>query len=351
LYGKRIVIKELLQKNILIGIGFFILVDINYIFSFSKELWFYSLIRIIQWILVFYFFWSQKHKKTVYSAVIYGLLCGSLLEVWLSLQQLTMRHSIQGLWWYLGERRFYISTPGIAKAYLFGKEFLRPYGTFSHPNSLAGFYLLLYIFIITQKRITNSMVKSLLLIFSSFLILLSFSRSVIIIYAGLNLLYFSRQFMSCKLCMMAKVVVALFLIFLAISISGDRDSMNKRTDFMQKSISIIKQRPLSGSGLGSYLVAQHAYPQKFSTFFEQPVHNIFLLAIAQLGLPFSLFILALIVQAVIAEIRNTSFLFPLLAVLGTGMIDHYWLTLHQNVLVTAVIFGILFVYAKKTSGT
>lgn len=351
LYRKRKVIKDLLQKNILIGIGFFILVDINYVFALSKELWFYSLVRMIQWALVFYFFWSQKHKKTVYSAVIYGLLLGSLLEVWLSLQQLMMRHSMQGLWWYLGERRFYISTPGIAKAYLFGKEFLRPYGTFSHPNSLAGFYLLLYAFTITQKRITNVIIKSLLLILPSFLILLSFSRSVIIIYAGLNLLYFSRQFMSCKLCMMAKIVVALFLIFLAISISGDRDSMNKRTDFIQKSISIIKQKPLGGSGLGGYLLAQHAYPQKFSTFFEQPVHNIFLLAVAQLGIPFSLFLLVLIIQVVSVEMSSTSSLFPLLAVLGTGMIDHYWLTLQQNVLVTAVIFGILFVYAKKTSGT
>lgn len=341
--------QNLLKKNILIGIGLFILIDINYVFSLSKELWFYSLIRLIQWGLIFYFFWSQKNKKIVYSAVIYGLLCGSLLEIWLSLQQLIMRRSIQGLWWYLGERRFYISTPGIAKAYLFGKEFLRPYGTFSHPNSMAGFYLLLYIFIITQKRITNIAIKLLLLILPSFLIILSFSRSVIIMYAGLNLLYFSRQFMSCKLCMMAKVVIALFLIFLAINISGDRDSMNKRTDFIQKSIHIIKQKPLSGSGLGSYLIAQHAFPQKFSTFFEQPVHNIFLLAVAQLGIPFSLFLFTLSIQTIRAYTTKIYFLLPLLAVLGTGMIDHYWLTLQQNVLVTAVIFGILFVYAKKTS--
>ncbi len=351
LFEKRNEVRDFIQKNILISIGFFALVDINYIFSLSRELWFYSLIRIIQWGLIFYFFWSQRDRKVVYSAAIYGLLCGSFLEVWLSLLQLSARHSVQGLWWYLGERRFSISTPGIAKAYLFGKEFLRPYGTFSHPNSMAGFYLLLYIFIITQKRITNVMIKLLLLILPSFLILLSFSRSVIIMYAGLNLLYFSRQFMSCKLCMIAKVVVALFLIFLAINISGDRDSINKRTDFIQKSINIVKQKPLSGSGSGNYLLAQHAYPQKFSTFFEQPVHNIFLLALAQLGIPLFLLLLTLIIQIIRVSIYRFTFLLPLLAVLGTGMIDHYWLTLQQNVLVTAVIFGILFVYEKKTFGT
>jgi len=257
---------------------------------------------------------------------------------------------MQGLWWYLGERRFYMSTPGIAKAYLFGKEFIRPYGTFSHPNSMAGFYLFLYVFFLGQKRITNLFIKLLLLILPSFLILLSFSRTAIVAYVGLNILHFSSQFMNCKICALAKVAIACVLIIVALNISGDRDSMNKRADFVQKSISIIKQKPLSGSGAGSYLIAQHAYPQKFSTFFEQPVHNIFLLTVAQLGIPLAILLLTLIIQIIRVNKKNAPLLLPLLAVLGTGMIDHYWLTLQQNVLVTAVIFGILLVYEEKTSG-
>jgi len=350
LFKKFKEIKIYIQKNILILIALCVLIDINYYFSLSKELWFYSLFRVLQWGLIFYFFWSQKKKKLVYSAVLFGLLCGSLLEVCLSLLQLNARHSIQGLWWYLGERRFYISTPGIAKAYLFGKEFIRPYGTFSHPNSMAGFYLFIYMFILGQKRITNIFIKLLLLILSSFLILLSFSRTAIVVYVVLNLLYFSRQFMNCKVCALAKIAVACVLIILVFNISGDRNSINKRTDFIQKSINIITQKPLSGSGSGSYLIAQHAYPQKFSTFFEQPVHNIFLLTVAQLGIPLAILLLTLIIQIIRVNKKNAPLLLPLLAVLGTGMIDHYWLTLQQNVLVTAVIFGILLIYEEKTSG-
>jgi len=152
------------------------------------------------------------------------------------------------------------------------------------------------------------------------------------------------------MCTLAKIAVACVLIVVALNISGDRDSMNKRADFVQKSISIIKQKPLSGSGSGSYLIAQHAYPQKFSTFFEQPVHNIFLLTVAQLGIPLAILLLTLIIQIIRVNKKNAPLLLPLLAVLGTGMIDHYWLTLQQNVLVTAVIFGILLIYEEKTSG-
>ena len=43
--------------------------------------------------------------------------------------------------WILGERTFTISTPGIAKFDFYGREFLRPYATFPHPNVLAGFIL------------------------------------------------------------------------------------------------------------------------------------------------------------------------------------------------------------------
>lgn len=346
---------QFLKKNTFDSYGFsfavLFLICCNAYFSLSWPLWIYTLARFIQWMGIYYFFTLKSHKKNVFSAVLYGLIIGGFFELILALLQLSSRHSIQGWWYFLGERSFSIFTPGIAKAYFLGVEFLRPYGTFAHPNSLAGFYLLLYSFALTQKRITNTILKTLFLFVSSALILISFSRTAIIVYVLINILYFFKKSLACRTCFFAKITMALFLILFAFSIAGDRNSLQKRNDFAQKAVSIIAQKPFTGTGIGSYLIAQHHYPQKFSTFFEQPVHNIFLLLIAQLGIPLSLLLLTMIIRIIIVRIRTVAFTLPLLVVLLTGSVDHYWFTLQQNALVMAVIFGILIVYEDKTSSS
>ena len=47
--------------------------------------------------------------------------------------------TLGGYFWYLGERSFYASTPGIAAVSFQGRLLLRPYATFPHPNVFGGF--------------------------------------------------------------------------------------------------------------------------------------------------------------------------------------------------------------------
>jgi hypothetical protein len=330
-----------IKKNAVLSIVIALLIAANCFFSFSKELWVYAFLRVVQWILIFLFFHTQGKKGAIYTPVVYGIFFGSILELILSFQQLATRHSMQGLWYFLGERSFSISTPSIAKAFFLGKEFLRPYGTFSHPNSLAGFYLLVYTFVLTQKKITNTLFKSIFLLLSSALILISFSRSAIAVFVCINLIYYLRNGISCKICLLSKLSVVLVLFTFILNITGDLNGFQKRTDFFLKSLAIIARVPFSGTGIGSYLIAQHQFPQKFSTFFEQPVHNIFFLAIAQLGVPLSLILFTFLLRKRDVLLKNMHVLLPVLCIVITGSIDHYWLTLIQNQLVFAVLFGIL----------
>lgn len=324
---------------------------INGWFSLSKELWMYSLARIVQWIVVFLFFSYSKNRTDYFRSLLIGIACGALIQLVLAILQLASRHSMQGIFYWLGERRFSIHTPGIAKSVIMGKEFLRPYGTFSHPNSLAGFYLLLFAFVRTQKRIANQPFRSFLLFIFSALILISFSRTAIVAYVILLLVYYVKDGPGCRICVLGKYAVLLFLFLFAASISGDRQSLEKRTDFTQKSIAIIARAPLTGTGLGGYLIAQHTYPQKFPVFFEQPVHSITLLATAQLGLPLATFVFLFICGYVGKKIKNPEVLLPLLAVGITGLFDHYWLTLPQNLFLSATLFGILIsIYEKQATG-
>ena len=341
--------KKWVLNNILPILFFIFLLLFNFIFSLSKPLWIYGFARALQCIFLFLFFRTNGNKKTLYSALLWGLLFGSFFELDLSISQLVTRHSIQGWWYFLGERSFSIFTPGIAKAYFMGKEFLRPYGTFSHPNSLGGFYLFIFTFILTQKRITNNIAKLSLLVVCSFLIILSFSRAVLIVYILINLLYFFRSHTSCRICTLAKISIAFVLIFFAFNISGDINSINKRSDFFEKSLSIIAQKPFTGTGVDSYLIAQHNYPQKFSTFFEQPVHTIFLLIVAQMGIPFSVLLFISMYRYIEKYLKKAYFFLPLICILLTGSVDHYWITLQQNMLVLSVLFGIMMYSYEKTA--
>jgi len=346
-------LKKTIQRRSFLFLLAIIFLVINYSFSLSKPLWIYHLFRSLQLVLLFFFFRQYGKKKNVYSTVVGGLFVGSLFELTLSLLQLSLRRSLQHIWYFFGERRFSILTPGIAKARLFGVEFLRPYGTFSHPNSLAGFYLLLYTFVLTQKKITNMWFKICFLFFSSALIIISFSRAILVIFILINLLYFFSQKIDCRPCTISKIVLSLFLLFLVFNTTGDPQSLQKRIDFFGNSLHLIQQKPITGVGIGSYLIAQQVFPERYPIFFEQPVHNIFFLLMAELGLPLTLILFYSIYRLVPRSpkdevgysepfIRKSYFFLPFLCVLLTGSVDHYWVTLQQNVLLLAVIFGILF---------
>jgi len=62
-----------------------------------------------------------------------------IFEAFLGLAQIIKGGSLNGIWWWLGERRFTYGGIGIAQFRVFDQAWIRAYGTFSHPNSLAGF--------------------------------------------------------------------------------------------------------------------------------------------------------------------------------------------------------------------
>src|SRR3989344_825953 len=232
-------------------------------------------------------------KKTAISgrALRFALLLGALFEMSLSLFQFVNKQSLQGVFYFFGERPLNLSLPGIAKASLRGMEFLRPYGTFSHPYSLAGFYLLIYFFILTRfSRISTGfnrfkLVSTVLLFISSLLIFLSFSKITIVAYLLLNFVFLWKSQLKklCRFCLFARIFVLLFISTLFLQTTSDPLSLHKRVELAKNSLTIISQRPILGVGLGNYLIAQQQFPQKFSDFLYQPVHNIFLLLIAEIG--------------------------------------------------------------------
>lgn len=319
---------------------FLLIIAATGFFALSTPLFLYRFIKLIELLGLYVVFKdSFSRNKRV---IIAGLALSTLIQIPLVLGQIVTKHSLQGVWYFLGERYMTASTPGIAKAAINGTEFLRPYGTFSHPNSMAGFFLLIYVFFLINKKITNLWMKYAVIFASSFLVFFSFSKSAIFAYLFITAFYFLREKSNCRICKIASTVSPVFLSLVFFTAQTDPASLEKRITLMKQAFVVLATHPLSGVGLGNYLVATSHFPTKYSYFFLQPVHNSFLLFAAESGL-IATFVAAFFMlrYSIGRRLWSKPILFLLIAIMFTASGDHYWITLQQNWLLMGVIFGIM----------
>lgn len=314
-----------------------LLVIFNIVFSLSPWISLYKWIKILEVIGLFFILKIKLQPKNI----LIVLLSSSVLQLLLVIYQISQQHALQGIAYLFGERYFTISTPGIAKVTLQGLEILRGYGIFSHPNSLAGFFLVLYTYILFEKKFNKTLVlKYSFLGISTLLILLSFSKVAIITFLLVTGFFVTKN-ISCKFCAIGRMLILLVLSLLFITAQGDVDSLQKRLYLTQNAIQTILQYPFFGTGLGSYLQAQTQFSIPYSYLFFQPVHNIFLLLLAETGVilfGIIMYYLSIVIRYVY---KNPPAMALIFAILFTGFFDHYWLTLQQNLLLMPVVFGLL----------
>lgn len=315
------------------------LILINIFISVSPFVAIYRWIKVFETLVIFYIFRNIHIDK---KQILQSLFFSSALQLFLAISQIVNHKSIQGIWYLLGERYFTIGTPGIAKVAINGVEILRAYGTFSHPNSLAGFYLLLYGFVLFWKPFEKeTLLKTMTILIVSFLILLSFSKVAIMGLLALTVWKSWRENQDCAICRIAKIIVPFSLAFVFMSATGDLESLDKRLYLTRSAIEIFFQQPIFGVGFGNYIYAQSRIVNTYSYIFIQPVHNIFLLALVELGLPlfaFTFYFLLNTIKKIWASPVKKAII---LVIVFTGMFDHYWLTLQQNIVLVPVLFGLL----------
>ncbi len=327
-------------KNKKIIISLFLLL-INVLFSRLPIISFYWLIKIIEFLAVISM--AKKMLKTLKEkSILTAFLLSGLFELFLAIAQLINKHSVQGIFYYFGERLISLSMPGVAKASFQGVEFLRPYGTFSHPNSLAGFFLVLYFLVLTNKKFNRYLIlKYLFLLVSSLLIFLSFSKIAILTYLFLSVIYYLKSSIKikCRLCVLARLFMIVVVSLIFLQATTDPLTISKRIELVKSSITIILHYPIYGVGLGSYLVEQAKFSSKYYLFFNQPVHNIFLLYFSEVGILIGSLILFLSLIKVNQLIKVSPYVFS--ALMLTGLFDHYWLTLQQNFLLMGLAMGVI----------
>ena len=140
--GKRKKIHFPILQTILI-IGFIVT---NIYFAANRWVAFFSWIKILELVALGIYIVKTKPK---FSAIIFPLSVGVFYSSVIAIIQFLLQHSIGGPLWFLGERTFSATTPGIAQIPLcFPNKLncplmLRSYATFPHPNVLGGYLAVL----------------------------------------------------------------------------------------------------------------------------------------------------------------------------------------------------------------
>lgn len=210
---------------------------------------------------------------------------------------------------FLGEPELGQTIAGVAKLEFSQLKIVRPYGTFAHPNILAGSLFLALGFSMLDKKIISKkfrFLKNFSLVLSCLAFLLTFSRSAFLaalVTAGVYL--FIRQRKTFKnisiaaiLVIVAATVTTLFwkenpLYKLLFSSHGE--ALEERLTYIVISLKMFLAHPF-GVGLGHFTFAMQDYTtEKLSPWLFQPVHNILLLVLNEGGIIAALLLLLLLV--------------------------------------------------------
>lgn len=279
--------------------------------------------------LYFYNCNLKNFKKIISSALTLSVLVASFIGIY----QVWLQRTVGPPFYYLGERSFTAETPGIALASFFGKSLMRAYSIFSHPNSFAGFLVVSFLMILSLrgKMLKKDKFLIFLLLASGASLLLTFSLGAFVgIIAFLVLAKLSKKYL-----------VLLPLIFIGFSLLTGLAAnffSDQRILLAKASLEVFSQKPLLGVGLNNFLTQLPMAAAFNKILIIQPVHNIYLLVLAETGILglLSVFILLILF---LKNIKNTFLLSAFLFILVTGLFDHYWLTLPQNMLLLSILIG------------
>ncbi|TSC98257.1 MAG: hypothetical protein Greene101420_850 [Parcubacteria group bacterium Greene1014_20] len=247
-------------------------------------------------------------------------LLACVLQGYLGMMQFFLQSDIVGENKYLGVSAHDPSELGTSIVDTGLRRWLRAYGTLPHPNIFgglmaAGLVIAAYWVMDVGRRVTSASRKiffemigawmSVVIIFSGLMV--SFSRSAWIgAGVGISAYFFFLwrayrknsewpviRLSLLKLCSIVLAMIIVFYLLLAplfetrFGVEGalEQQSVDTRLDQGREFFAIIKQKGITGVGIGNYT----AYLSSFIRSEEpawtyQPIHNIYLLILAELGL-------------------------------------------------------------------
>ncbi len=321
--------------------------------------WYYWFRILLTLIFIWILYTSGIDRRRLALMIVISATIFSLLALFQFVSQVTSENKWLGLAWHDS------MSPGTSVVAGMDYRLLRPYGGLPHPNILGGFLVLscilgfwlitqyinkfnyLYYFLIMAYYINLSVLWftfSRSAILASFIVFISY---IFFIYKNIFVkriwghLFFSVIF-----------VIILSFIFqdawmnrVIIDTSLENMSLVERGKYFDWSMDMISKYPLLGVGIGQHVfVALNLYPG-LSGWVYQPVHNIYLLILTEIGI-IGMVLLCWLFYLLFKKIDKFKFQFKFsivsllcLALLILGIFDHYLWTLHFGVLMVSFVIG------------
>lgn len=328
---------------------FVLFVLVNVLMAQNRWVAIYKWFRVGQLVITWMFLQTERKKVERYLIMVIPFWV--VVESLLGLVQIINGASMNGWAYYLGERRFAYTTFGVAQMSIMGRGLVRAYGTFSHPNSLAGFLLVTLMIWMWRKKDINRVFWWAITWLLVVGIVISGSRMVWVLTLLMILMTTYKQSKDRKKVVgFGVALVGVFLLIVAmVSVnyrSGDflggwdREGVNKRISLNMSAIRMIRSNPLFGIGLGNFVVKLPDIQKDDSYFWLQPVHNIGLLLMSEVGFLGLIWIFLALSNLKWRRLDyNQKWIW--MVVLLTGMSDHYWLTLPQNIWLVLILMVVL----------
>lgn len=350
IFFKRKEIVSFVKLHIKLLVACYLLLITNIYFSFNPLVSFFAWVRVTE-ITLLGILVCKNAKKTL-SLLVRLIPWIIIFEFVLGVSQVVKESSVGGIFWLFGERTFNVLTPGIARGTWLGRVFLRPYGTFSHPNSMSGFILVCLVLLFSKAKF--SLLDKLGAVLGLVLIILGFSRVIwltlfilCLVYLVSHLIYkrlHNRLNLGFRYLTVVLPLPFIFYLFSRTEIESQSYLMRRR--LAEFAVNSVKRSPLFGVGLNNFVISLSQKSTAWQWFYWlQPVHNIFLLVASEtglVGLVVFVTFLSLVVKNLFGQMSSSGLylLVSIFCILFTGMFDHYWLTLIQNQLLFILVLGL-----------
>ena len=297
---------------------------------------------------------SVKSKKILIKNVIIINLINTLIQGIVSILQFLMGESL-GLY-FLGESKLLAGKVYSSFITFNNSVFLRAYGTFPHPNVLAGFFLFtilltLFLYRILKEESLKGICRATPLL-SNFFVIITFSRlGILLSILSSGVLLTSYYLKNKKLEKKNKhkynkeknsndkkySFVGLLISRFTKLFSGNDNSVTERIQLIKVSISIFKRNSLIGTGIGNFVrnIGNDVPYSAKGVKILQPVHNIFLLCLSDLGIIGTLIFAYSFIDFCRKNI-NVMTLFKIVAFVDIfliGFFDHYLIDLPQGIFI------------------
>jgi O-antigen ligase len=302
---------------------------------------FFNSIRLLLYLFTFYNLLKELRsffKQKDYTYILVLSISLVIFQGLISFNQYSEGASI-GLF-FLGESSVVSGMMGSSFINLNNRLLLRGYGTFPHPNVFSGwliFNILLGWFLFESMNRKRDFSIFLMLI-SSLALFLTFSRVSFIICGVIWLAFVIKMFINSRRIknfafwgLLSERALNLF--------TGGDTSWGDRVELMKASYNVIKENLLTGVGLGRFVQSMGDSVPRSSNgiLLLQPVHNIFLLMLSEVGL-LGCGLFSTLLYFFFKEKKWTlRFIVGLLVIFIIGMFDHYLFSLPQGLVLVFLI--------------